>query len=141
MQLLNPIEPKGKKMDKQTIIKALYRRATGYDFQEATEEFVYKDGAEDVPCSPPSAQAQREDVPRNAAPVRTKDKKGAKRGAPQPAAKTKVSKKHMPSDISAIKLLLDILDADADLAGMTDEELAKEKTRLIRELKEGEREG
>lgn len=48
--------------------------------------------------------------------------------------KRKVNLKHMPPDITAIKILLDLED-DGLLADMTDKELEKEKIRLLNEIK------
>ncbi|MBO4594360.1 MAG: hypothetical protein J5697_01500 [Clostridia bacterium] len=46
-------------------------------------------------------------------------------------AKKKVTKKNVPPDITAIKMLL---EEDVDLSEMTDEELEKEKIRLLKLL-------
>lgn len=54
-------------------------------------------------------------------------------------AKKKVTKKENPPDISALKLLLDKAD-EADYSEMTDEELLREKHRLLQLLKEKENE-
>ena len=48
-------------------------------------------------------------------------------------SKKKVTKKNVPPDITAIKMLL---DAEKDVSEMTDEELEKEKVRLLNLLKE-----
>lgn len=47
--------------------------------------------------------------------------------------KKKITKKHVPPDITALKLLLD-LQGESDLSAMTDEELKKEKQRLLKLL-------
>ena len=48
--------------------------------------------------------------------------------------KKKITKKNVPPDMSALKLLLD--ESQQDLAQMTDEELFDEKVRLLNILKE-----
>ena len=48
--------------------------------------------------------------------------------------KRKESKKDIPPDLKAAKLLLD----ERDYSTLTDEELAQEKARLLQELKESE---
>ena len=50
--------------------------------------------------------------------------------------KKKVTKKHIPPDVSALKLYLDIREGDG-YDTMTDEELEKERIRLIKELDKG----
>ncbi len=47
--------------------------------------------------------------------------------------KKKVTKKNVPPDLSALKMLLE--SENVTLADMTDEELLAEKTRLLSELK------
>lgn len=49
--------------------------------------------------------------------------------------KRKVTKKTVPPDMTAAKMLL---EGEAPTASMSDEQLAAEKTRLLRQLKEGE---
>ena len=49
-------------------------------------------------------------------------------------SKKKVTTKNVPPDMSALKILLD--DSQKEVGQMTDEELEKEKTRLINLLKE-----
>ncbi len=49
--------------------------------------------------------------------------------------KRKVVSKNVPPDVSAVKLLYDSLQTD-DITSMTDEELEKEKIRLLNLLKE-----
>lgn len=50
--------------------------------------------------------------------------------------KRKVTKKNVPPDISAIKM---ILDSETRVSDMTDEELEKEKQRLLKLLEEKEK--
>ena len=52
--------------------------------------------------------------------------------------KRKVVSKNVPPDVSAVKLLIDIKSVDDDITLLTDEELEKEKLRLIKMLKEKE---
>lgn len=54
--------------------------------------------------------------------------------------KRKVVSKNVPPDVSAVKLLLDIDGESGDLTSLTDEELEKEKQRLLKLLKENENE-
>ncbi len=50
--------------------------------------------------------------------------------------KKKVTKKNVPPDITAVKVLLDMYsDNDLDLANMTDEELLLERDKLLEKLK------
>lgn len=49
-------------------------------------------------------------------------------------SKKKVTTKNVPPDMGALKILLD--DSQKEVGQMTDEELEKEKTRLINLLKE-----
>lgn len=51
-------------------------------------------------------------------------------------SKRKVTKKNVPPDITAIKLLLG--ESQTDIADMTDEELLAERDRLLMILKEAE---
>jgi len=50
--------------------------------------------------------------------------------------KKKVTSKHYPPDISALKAYLELLSEEDDLEKMTDEELEKEKERLLKQLEE-----
>ncbi|MBQ7712183.1 MAG: hypothetical protein IJT69_00030 [Clostridia bacterium] len=50
--------------------------------------------------------------------------------------KKKVSSKHYPPDITALKAYLDLIGEGNDLESMTDEALEKEKERLLKELEE-----
>ena len=52
-------------------------------------------------------------------------------------AKKKVTKKNVPPDITAIKLLID--QTDQPIETLTDEELEQEKQRLLKLLKEYEK--
>lgn len=52
--------------------------------------------------------------------------------------KRKVVSKNVPPDVSAVKLLLDIEGESGGISSMTDEELEKEKQRLLKLLKEKE---
>ncbi len=49
--------------------------------------------------------------------------------------KRKETKKDIPPDLKAVKLLL---EGDTDYAALSDEELEKEKSRLLAQLKEDE---
>ncbi len=49
--------------------------------------------------------------------------------------KKKVTKKHVPPDTQAVKMLLE-LDEEKDIKSLTDEELEAEKLRLLNILKE-----
>ena len=51
--------------------------------------------------------------------------------------KKKVTSKHYPPDISALKTYLDLSTGEG-YESMTDEELEREKTRLLKELEETE---
>lgn len=55
--------------------------------------------------------------------------------------KRKVSKKHYPPDVSALKLLIEQFynDKFEDLSSLTDEELEEERQKIIELLKEDER--
>ena len=48
--------------------------------------------------------------------------------------KRKITRKEVPADVSAAKLLADLSQEDDDLASMSEEELEAERIRLIREL-------
>ena len=50
--------------------------------------------------------------------------------------KKKVTSKHYPPDISALKAYLELISEGEDLERMTDEELENEKRRLLKELEE-----
>ena len=52
--------------------------------------------------------------------------------------KRKVVSKNVPPDVSAAKLLYELEGGTTDLKDLTDEELEKEKQRLIQILKDGE---
>lgn len=53
--------------------------------------------------------------------------------------KKKVTKKHVPPDTQAVKMLLE-MDEGKDLKTLSEEELKSEKIRLLRQLKELENE-
>ena len=50
--------------------------------------------------------------------------------------KKKVTSKHYPPDITALKAYLELISNEEDYESMTDEELAREKQRLLKELEE-----
>ena len=50
--------------------------------------------------------------------------------------KRKVTSKHYPPDISALKAYLELISNEEDYESMTDEELEREKERLLKELEE-----
>ncbi len=50
--------------------------------------------------------------------------------------KRKVSSKHMPPDMTAIKTVLELKGQENDLAKMSDEELIQLKTKLLGQLKD-----
>lgn len=50
--------------------------------------------------------------------------------------KRKVTLKSVPPDVSAVKLLLDIRESEGDILSLSDEELEKEKIRLMKILEE-----
>ena len=50
--------------------------------------------------------------------------------------KKKVVSKHFPPDISALNAYLELISSGEDYESMTDEELAREKQRLLKELEE-----
>lgn len=52
--------------------------------------------------------------------------------------KRKVSSKEYPPDLSAINVLLELMDNNQKLSDMSDDELAKERKRLLVELKKQE---
>lgn len=53
--------------------------------------------------------------------------------------KRKVTKKSVPPDVSAVKLLLDIREEETDFLSLTDDELEKERVRLMKILEEKKR--
>ncbi len=55
--------------------------------------------------------------------------------------KKKVTEKHIPPDITALKVLLAVNGEGGGIASMTDEELEKEKKRLLNLLSEYGKEG
>ena len=50
--------------------------------------------------------------------------------------KKKVTSKHFPPDISALKAYLELISSEEDYERMTDEELEREKERLLKHLEE-----
>ena len=52
--------------------------------------------------------------------------------------KKKVTSKHFPPDISALKAYLELISSEEDYESMTDEELEREKERLLKKLEETE---
>ena len=50
--------------------------------------------------------------------------------------KRKVSNKHIPADMTAIKTILELKGQENDLAKMSDKELEQLKTKLLRQLKD-----
>lgn len=50
--------------------------------------------------------------------------------------KKKVTSKHYPPDITALKAYLELVSGREDYESMTDEELEREKERLLKELEE-----
>ena len=82
-------------MRDESVRDALRRRALGYETDEVSEEYSYKDGEEQL-------------------------------------IRRKVTKKAMPPDITAAKILL---DEEPGLAELSDEALAAEKERLLALLK------
>lgn len=52
--------------------------------------------------------------------------------------KRKVASKEYPPDLSAINTLLDLMEDNKNISDMTDEELEKERNRLLQELKKQE---
>ena len=52
--------------------------------------------------------------------------------------KKKVVSKHFPPDISALKAYLELISSEEDYESMTDEELEREKERLLKKLEETE---
>ena len=50
--------------------------------------------------------------------------------------KEKTQNKHYPTDIAAAKAYMELICPEGEFASMTDEELVREKTRLIKELSE-----
>ena len=80
------------------VLKALEKKATGYDSIETTEEYATENGKEIL-------------------------------------IKKKVTKHHIPADISATKILLDVCGTkdEKTFFGMSDEELDNEAIRLFKE--------
>lgn len=80
------------------VLKALEKKATGYDAEETTKEFATENGNEIL-------------------------------------IKKKVTKHHIPADISAAKLILDICGSQEgkSFLGLSDEELDNEAIRLFKE--------
>ena len=50
--------------------------------------------------------------------------------------KKKVVSKHFPPDISALKAYLELISSGEDYESMTDEELEREKERLLKKMEE-----
>ena len=50
--------------------------------------------------------------------------------------KKKITQKHYPPDTTAAKMILDVFSEQQDYSMMTDEELEKEKQRLLKLIKE-----
>lgn len=80
------------------VLKALEKKATGYDAEETTQEFANENGKDIL-------------------------------------VKKKVTKHHIPADISAAKLILDICGTSEEKSflGLSDEELDNEAIRLFKE--------
>ena len=55
-------------------------------------------------------------------------------------SKRKITKKNVPPDLTAVKILLEQLSENLDLSMLTDEQLEEEKQRLLKLLKEQEEE-
>ena len=100
--------------DKSKIIKALIKKATGYTVTEVVEEFVMT----------------KEDTYGD-----WSDNKQAVRGELQ-LSKRKETGKHVPADLSAIKMLLGDMDKGEVWDKLTDEELEKLREKYLRELGE-----
>lgn len=58
------------------------------------------------------------------------DENGVKR-----PIKERTTSKEMPPDVQAFKLYMELTDYKSEFEGMSDEELTREKERLLRELK------
>lgn len=85
-------------MRDESVRDALRRRALGYETDEVSEEYCFKDGEEQL-------------------------------------VRRKVTKKAMPPDITAAKILL---DEEPRLCDLSDEALAAEKERLLALLRQAE---
>ena len=96
-KLLDVTEEIDSKMIKK-VLKALEKKATGYDAEETTKEFATENGNEIL-------------------------------------IKKKVTKHHIPADISAAKLIFDICGTNEgkSFLGLSDEELDNEAIRLFKE--------
>lgn len=84
---------------KEDLIKALLKKAKGYEAKEVVDEFVMDDGNRPI------------------------------------LNKRKVTYKEVPPDINAVKAIAE-LTLEKDYKDYTPDELVKEKTRLLRELKD-----
>lgn len=89
-------------MDEE-LIKNLLKKATGYSYDEISEEYSVDDAGQIV------------------------------------LSKRKVTTKYCPPDATALKTYLELV-GDKDLCALSDEELKKEKERLLLELKEANKE-
>lgn len=89
-------------MDEE-LIKNLLKKATGYTYDEISEEYSVDDAGQIV------------------------------------LSKRKVTTKYCPPDATALKTYLELV-GDKDLCALSDEELKKEKNRLLLELKEANKE-
>lgn len=85
-------------MDEE-LVKALLKKATGYNYDEITEEYVVDESGQAV------------------------------------LTKKKVTTKYYPPDSGALKTYLELVGESA-IEDMTDEELQKEKARLLKQLAE-----
>ena len=85
-------------MDEE-LVKALLKKATGYTYDEITEEYIVDEVGQPV------------------------------------LNKKKVTKKYCPPDSGALKAYLELV-GESTVENMTDEELKKEKQRLLFELAE-----
>jgi hypothetical protein len=52
------------------------------------------------------------------------------------AIKERVTEKEVPPDVQALKIYLELTNFKSEFENMSDEEISKEKKRLIKELKE-----
>ena len=94
---MDAVEEIDSKMIKK-VLKALEKKATGYDIEETTKEYATENGNEIL-------------------------------------IKKKVTKHHIPADISAAKLIFDICNTSEgnSFLGLSDEELDNEAIRLFKE--------